>query len=167
MYTPQQDYVGEDSFTYRVNDGKVDSSIVKIALEMRPQTTIPQQETEAITAPVTPTGNESITVKTDKPNYSTGEVVIITGTVIEREPGETLWISIVDPNSNEVVGTVIPITGSNTFSLSFAANNQGLEAIEGNAGNGQMNTSGVYLVTAEYWINDERVIAETTFTFTA
>ncbi|MGE5661744.1 MAG: hypothetical protein ACM3X1_05800 [Ignavibacteriales bacterium] len=61
----------------------------------------------------------------------------------------------------------IPVTGSNTFSLSFASNNQGLEALDGNIGNGQMNTSGVYLVTVDYNINDERVIAETTFTFTA
>jgi hypothetical protein len=57
---------------------------------MRPHTTIPQQETEAITALVTPTGNESITVKTDKPSYSKGEVITITGTVMQREPGETL-----------------------------------------------------------------------------
>jgi hypothetical protein len=42
-----------------------------------------------------------------------------------------------------------------------------LEAIEGNIGNAQMNTSGVYLVTASYWIDEENVIAETTFTFTA
>jgi hypothetical protein len=42
-----------------------------------------------------------------------------------------------------------------------------LEALDGNIGNGQMNTSGVYLVTVDYNINDERVIAETTFTFTA
>lgn len=134
---------------------------------MRPQTIMSRQETEAISAPTTPTGNESVTVKTNKPSYSKGEVITITGTVIQREPGETLWISIVDPNSNEVVGTTIPVTGSNTFSLSFTANNQDLEAIEGNIGNGQMNTSGVYLVTAEYRINEERVIAETTFTFTA
>ena len=86
---------------------------------------------------------------------------------MEREPGETLWISIVDPNSNEVVATTIPVAGSNTFTLSFTANNQDLAAIEGNIGNSQMNTSGVYLVTASYWINEENVIAETTFAFTA
>jgi hypothetical protein len=50
---------------------------------------------------------------------------------------------------------------------SIPANNQDLEAIEGNIGNAQMNTSLVYLVTASYWIDEENVIAETTFTFTA
>jgi hypothetical protein len=114
-----------------------------------------------------PTDNEPITVKTDRPSYSRGDTITITGTVIERQPCEALWISIVDPNSNEVVATTIPVTGSNTFVLSFTANNQDLEAIEGNIGNGQMNTSGVYLVTVEYYINEERVIVETTFTFTA
>ncbi len=84
-----------------------------------------------------------------------------------RKPGEPIWISIIDPSSNEVVGTTVPVTGSNTFTLSFIANDQDLEAIEGNIGNSQMNTSGDYLVTAEYWIGGEKVIAETTFGFTA
>jgi hypothetical protein len=56
-------------------------------------------------------------------------------------------------------------TGSNTFTLSFTTNNQDLKAIEGNIGNGQMDTSGISLVTASYWIDEENLIAETTFAF--
>ena len=43
---------------------------------------------------------------------------------------------------------------------------KGLEAIEGNIGNSQMNSSGDYLVTVTYWTGEENIVAETTFRFT-
>src|SRR5438874_8497126 len=33
-YTPQKDYVGDDSFTFKVNDGKVDSNIAKVSINV-------------------------------------------------------------------------------------------------------------------------------------
>lgn len=35
VYTPQQNYTGEDSFTYKVNDGKADSNIGTIRINIR------------------------------------------------------------------------------------------------------------------------------------
>jgi tetratricopeptide (TPR) repeat protein len=35
VYAPQQNYVGDDSFTYRVNDGKVDSNIGTVTINVR------------------------------------------------------------------------------------------------------------------------------------
>jgi hypothetical protein len=65
VYTPRQSYVGADSFTYKVNDGKADSNIGNITLNIRPQTIISRQETEDVTAPTIPTENELIAVKTE------------------------------------------------------------------------------------------------------
>jgi hypothetical protein len=34
VYTPNAGYTGTDSFTYRVNDGKVDSAIATVTLNV-------------------------------------------------------------------------------------------------------------------------------------
>lgn len=132
-------------------------------------TTVPQQQQHQSQQATTNNainnnnGEEPITVKTDKASYSTGDTITISGTVKERQPGYSVTIKIIDPNSKQVVFTFTPVTANNQFKLSFDADNSGLKSIRDNLGNGPMSTSGDYLVTASYGIDS----AETTFEFTA
>ncbi|MGH9979591.1 MAG: Ig-like domain-containing protein, partial [Nitrososphaeraceae archaeon] len=40
IYTPNKDYVGEDSFTFKANDSKVDSNIAKVTINIKKAATV-------------------------------------------------------------------------------------------------------------------------------
>ncbi len=139
-------------------------------LVVLPPTTQPQQqqeeeqpETAVVEQEQLPTTEEEeeqqpLTVTTDRESYSTGDTIMITGTVAEREPGSRVSITVTDPQNDIVWRESVIVTANNTYQLEIEAG-QPQFSISPYA----IDTSGTYLVTASY-----RVLrAESTFEFTA
>jgi plastocyanin len=143
-------------------------------LVVLPPTTQPQQQQEEEEQPETavveeeeqlPTTEEEeeveqqpLTVTTDRESYSTGDTIMITGTVAERQPGSRVSITVIDPRNEIVWRESVTVTANNTYQLEIEAG-EPQYIISPNA----IDMSGTYLVTASY-----RVLrAETTFEFTA
>lgn len=101
---------------------------------------------------------QPLTLTTDRESYSTGDTIMITGTVAERAPGSRVSITVIDPRNEIVWRESVIVTANNTYQLEIEAG-EPQYIISPNA----VDTSGTYLVTASY-----RVLrAETTFEFTA
>jgi plastocyanin len=99
-----------------------------------------------------------LTVTTDRESYSTGDTIIITGTVAEREPGARASITVIDPRNEIVWRQSVMVTTNNTYQLEIEAGEPQYPTSPH-----AIDTSGTYLVTASY--RAER--AETTFEFTS
>lgn len=99
-----------------------------------------------------------LTVTTDRESYSTGDTIIITGTVAEREPGARASITVMDPRNEIVWRQSVMVTTNNTYQLEIEAGEPQYPTSPH-----AIDTSGTYLVTASY--RAER--AETTFEFTS
>jgi plastocyanin len=99
-----------------------------------------------------------LTVTTDRESYSTGDTIIITGTVAEREPGARASITVIDPRNEIVWRQSVMVTTNNTYQLEIEAGEPQYPTSPHT-----IDTSGTYLVTASY--RAER--AETTFEFTS
>jgi plastocyanin len=101
---------------------------------------------------------QPLTVTTDRESYSTGDTIVITGTVAERQPGSRVSITVLDPQNDIVWRESVIVTANNTYQL---------EIEEGGRQYGispyAIDTSGTYLVTASY----RAARAETTFEFTS
>ena len=101
---------------------------------------------------------QPLTVTTDRESYSTGDTIVITGTVAERQPGSRVSITVLDPQNDIVWRESVIVTANNTYQL---------EIEEGGRQYGispyAIDTSGTYLVTASY----RGARAETTFEFTS
>jgi hypothetical protein len=110
---------------------------------------------------------EGLTVRIDSQSYSIGDTIQITGTVGERRPDAEVLVSIINPDSDEIVFTSVPVAANNTFGLSFEASNDGIEDIDANIGSGEMEVSGQYLVTVTYLGGNDYETAGTTFAFDA
>ena len=101
---------------------------------------------------------QPLTVTTDRESYSTGDTIVITGTVAERQPGSRVSITVLDPQNDIVWRESVIITANNTYQLEIEAG-QPQFSISPYA----IDTSGTYLVTASY----RALRAETTFGFTS
>jgi len=101
---------------------------------------------------------QPLIVTTDRESYSTGDTIVITGTVAERQPGSRVSITVLDPQNDIVWRESVIITANNTYQLEIEAG-QPQFSISPYA----IDTSGTYLVTASY----RALRAETTFGFTS
>jgi plastocyanin len=101
---------------------------------------------------------QPLTVTTDRESYSTGDTIVITGTVAERQPGSRVSITVLDPQNDIVWRESVIVTANNTYQLEIEAG-QPQFSISPYA----IDTSGTYLVTASY----RALRAETTFGFTS
>ena len=101
---------------------------------------------------------QPLAVTTDRESYSTGDTIVITGTVAERQPGSRVSITVLDPQNDIVWRESVIITANNTYQLEIEAG-QPQFSISPYA----IDTSGTYLVTASY----RALRAETTFEFTS
>ena len=101
---------------------------------------------------------QSLTVTTDRESYSTGDTIIITGTVAERQPGARASITVISPMNEIVWRESVMVTTNNTYQLEIEAGEPQYPTSRHS-----IDTSGTYLVTASY--RAER--AETTFEFTS
>jgi plastocyanin len=101
---------------------------------------------------------QPLTVTTDRESYSTGDTIVITGTVAERQPGSRVSITVLDPQNDIVWRESVIVTANNTYQLEIEAG-QPQFSISPNA----IDTSGTYLVTVSY----RALRAETTFGFTS
>ena len=101
---------------------------------------------------------QPLIVTTDRESYSTGDTIVVTGTVAERQPGSRVSITVLDPQNDIVWRESVIVTANNTYQL---------EIEEGGRQYGispyAIDTSGTYLVTASY----TTARAETTFEFTS
>jgi plastocyanin len=121
-------------------------------LVVLPPATQPQQQEEEEEEEQQP-----LTVTTDRESYSTGDTVMITGTVAEREPGSRVSITVTDPQNNIIWRESVTVTAANTYQLEIEAGEPQYSISQD-----VIDRSGTYLVTASY-----RVLrAETTFEFT-
>ena len=101
---------------------------------------------------------QPLTVTTDRESYSTGDTIIITGAVAERQPGARSSITVIDPMNEIVWRESVMVTTNNTYQLEIEAGEPQYPTSRHS-----IDTSGTYLVTASY--RAER--AETTFEFTS
>ena len=101
---------------------------------------------------------QPLTVTTDRESYSTGDTIVITGTVAERQPGSRVSITVLDPQNDIVWRESVIVSANNTYQLEIEAG-QPQFSISPNA----IDTSGTYLVTVSY----RALRAETTFGFTS
>ena len=128
--------------------------------EEQPETAVVEEEEEQL--PTTEEEEEveqqPLTVTTDRESYSTGDTIVITGTVAERQPGSRVSITIIDPQNEIVWRESVTVTANNTYQLEIEAG-EPQYSISPHA----IDTSGTYLVTASY----RAARAETTFEFTA
>jgi plastocyanin len=101
---------------------------------------------------------QPLTVTTDRESYSTGDTIIITGTVAERQPGARASITVIDPRNEIVWRESVMVTTNNTYQLEIEAGEPQYPTSQH-----AIDTSGTYPVRASY--RAER--AETTFEFTS
>ena len=101
---------------------------------------------------------QPLTVTTDRESYSTGDTIVITGTVAERQPGSRVSITVLDPQNEIVWRESVIVTANNTYQLEIKAG-EGQYSISPYA----IDTTGTYIVTASYRV----ARAETTFEFTS
>lgn len=101
---------------------------------------------------------QPLTVTTDRESYSTGDTIVITGTVAERQPGSRVSITVLDPQNEIVWRESVIVTANNTYQLEIEAG-EGQYSISPYA----IDTTGTYIVTASYRV----ARAETTFEFTS
>src|SRR5918992_1413470 len=101
---------------------------------------------------------QPLIVTTDRESYSTGDTIIITGTVAERQPGARASITVIDPRNEIVWRESVMVTTNNTYQLEIEAGEPQYPTSQH-----AIDTSGTYLVTASY----RALRAETTFEFTS
>ena len=73
-YNPETNFHGSDSFSFKVNDGKADSDLAIVSIEVEPATASVAVKTYSLT--ITP-GNGSVTKDPDKASYNQGEKVTL------------------------------------------------------------------------------------------
>jgi plastocyanin len=128
--------------------------------EEQPETTAIIEEEQLPTFEEEEEGEEQqepLTVTTDRESYSTGDRIVITGAVAERQPGSRVSITVIDPQNEIVWRESVIVTTNNTYQLEIEAGEP-----QYNISPNAIDTSGTYLVTASY----RAARAETTFEFT-
>jgi len=95
--------------------------------------------------------NDSIVVMTDKPSYSEGDTILVTGEVRDLYSGTPVTMKVVAPNGNLVTLAQIQIGVDKKFSTEITA------------GGALMKVEGTYTITVQY--ESKNRTAETTFEF--
>ncbi len=135
IYTPDPDYVGNDSFTYVANDGQINSVPATVSLVVDPVNDAPS---------FTPGGD--VTVLEDSAAYSAGWATAIS-TGPSDESAQTINFNIVNV-SNAILFSAVPVVDA-TGNLSFtvAADEAGTSTVtinimdDGGTANGGVDTS--------------------------
>ncbi|WP_105172810.1 tandem-95 repeat protein [Pseudoalteromonas sp. T1lg24] len=78
IYTPNQDYFGEDTFTYSASDGKKTSNIASVAINVKPVNDLPIAVNDVISLPVTESGVYTINVTNNDTDVE-DDVVTLSG----------------------------------------------------------------------------------------
>jgi plastocyanin len=132
--------------------------------EDRAETTALVEEEEEEQLPITEEEVEEqqqqqpLTITTDRESYSTGDTIVINGTVAERQPGSRVSITVIDPQNEIVWRESVIVTANNTYQLEIEAGER-----QYNISPYAIERSGTYVATASY----RAVSAETTFEFTS
>jgi hypothetical protein len=82
-------------------------------------------------------------------NFTTGDAIIVNGTVEERQPGSYVTIEVIDPRSKIVEYGSTLVTADNTFTYRFIAGEQQQEFDP----NEPMITSGNYTMGVRYFLS--------------
>jgi len=105
--------------------------------------------------------NDGLTITTDNDQYSSGDTIVISGTVDEREAGSRVLVTITDPNGEEVWLDSANVFADNTFRMTLTAGEPQYSFSED-----VMELVGNYLVSASYLTPDADVMnADATFRF--
>ncbi len=138
VYTPNQDYNGEDSFTYKANDGELDSNIASVTITVNPVNDAPVVQNQSAST------NEDTVVD-----------ITLLGSDIEND---TLTYSIVESNN----GT-ISISGTTaTYTPNQDWNGTDTFTYKANDGTDDSNTATVTVTVAA--VNDAPVTQNVSFT---
>jgi len=97
-------------------------------------------------------GQSSIVITTDKPSYSEGETILVTGEVAQGLGGYDIGLQVIAPNGNIVSIAQLNVGADKKFSTTITA------------GGSLMKTEGEYKITVQYGDNQNNA-ASTTFEF--
>jgi hypothetical protein len=89
-------------------------------------------------------------------SFTTGDAIIVNGTVEERQPGSYVAIEVIDPQSKIVEYGSAPVTADNTFTYRFIAGEQQREFDP----NEPMITSGNYRMVLTYFPPSDNSVME-------
>lgn len=95
---------------------------------------------------------EPVVVTTDKDSYMEGDIVMISGQVLQRHSGG-LAVQVIAPNGNVVAIAQPAISPGNTFTYNLVTG-------------GQMTQEGIYTIEASYSLRGEPRMGTTTFMYT-
>ena len=142
VYTPTQDWNGEDTFTYKANDGTDDSNTATVTVTV----------TSVNDAPVT----EDQSASTDE---DTAVDITLTATDVENDNLTYTIVSDVSNGTTSLSGTTVTYTPTENF------NGTDTFTFKANDGTADSNTSTVTIAISE--VNDIPVISDTTFVYLA
>jgi chitodextrinase len=138
-YTPTANYSGSDSFTYRVNDGTVNSATATVTINIAPFNDVPIADAQSVSTP-----------------EDTDKAIILTGSDVESA---TLTYSIVTNPSN---GTLSGIAPNITYSPNANFNGSDSFSFRVNDGSADSVTAVVSITVSP--VNDSPVAANQSVT---
>jgi VCBS repeat-containing protein len=137
-YTPSANFNGMDSFTYKVNDGKLDSNVVTVALAVAPMNDAPVAADDAVT---------------------TAEDTPVSGNVIGNDAdidGDSLTAVLLDGPSHGA----LDFAADGSFTYTPAANYSGADSFSYQVSDGQANSGAATVQLAVAPVNDAPVAAD-------
>jgi VCBS repeat-containing protein len=137
-YTPLTNFNGMDSFTYKVNDGKLDSNVVTVALAVAPMNDAPVAADDAVT---------------------TAEDTLVSGNVLGNDgdiDGDSLTAVLLDGPSHGA----LDFAADGSFTYAPAANYSGADSFTYQVSDGQTNSGAATVQLAVAPVNDAPVAAD-------
>ena len=98
--------------------------------------------------------DRGLTATLNGDSFTTGDTIIVTGTVEERDINSSVCIEVIDPNSESIDSSCPDVTVDNTFTFSFEA------GINSEFYTRPMETSGNYRMILTYLVPDEPTSGE-------